>query len=671
MASTSTPKKKRQARNELSRDEKVKKSPKTFVSSWLDDPEFKGWLAPLPDNPQKCKCMPCNVVILCGRSELQKHASGKKHSENVKSVKNCCNVATFFKPVPSKIDIDVKKAEIKMSSFFAEHNVAFHTADHLIPLLKECFPDSKIAKGMQLKRQKCVQIVKNVIGKEERDEIIDVIRKNNFSILVDESTDISDKKSLCLLVRFVCPVSGLVQTRLLELISVDARDSSAVKLYEAVKNCLIEKDIPLENIIGLACDGANVMIGQHNSLFSHLKSDVPHLVLMKCICHTSALVASKCSKELPDFVEKIVSKISTYVNGSPRRNAILTEVQDLFEEKRRKMLKLSITRWLCFYDCISRIVDNYDVLQTFFALAVGEGDKTAKSILEILEDKRTKAYLLFLKYVLNKLNKFNALFQGRNVLIHKIVSSSKQLLKEFCIDYMKLNVIDQVETVNVCYPGNFKELGMIYLGPDCESFLKTLPQEIANEIRKKCLGYYVAGAKDMQERLPLRNNLLQELRFIDPIIALDGTGRESLQGFPCLRVAFNNFINFDEAEIEWQRLLIIDNEKKVHLKTQPLDEMWQEISLITDFTDALLFKNISALARLAMTMPHSNAEAERIFSIVTDVKTKKRNRIGAEALNAVCVIRSSFQSKNIDCTSFKVEQKHIDGHNSQNLYCNN
>jgi len=80
-----------------------------------------------------------------------------------------------------------------------------------------------------------------------------------------------------------------------------------------------------------------------------------------------------------------------------------------------------------------------------------------------------------------------------------------------------------------------------------------------------------------------------------------------------------------------------------------------------------LFPNIPKLAKLVLTLPHSNAESERIFSIVNEVKTKKRNKIGNDSLNAVAIIRSSFQNMGINnCTTFKVTKYHIDLHNSKN-----
>lgn len=68
----------------------------------------------------------------------------------------------------------VKKAEIILSAFYAEHNVAFQTVEHLIPVLKKCFPDSKILQQVKLGRTKCTEVVKNVLAKHEIDKLITI-----------------------------------------------------------------------------------------------------------------------------------------------------------------------------------------------------------------------------------------------------------------------------------------------------------------------------------------------------------------------------------------------------------------------------------------------------------------------------------------------------------------
>jgi hypothetical protein len=41
------------------------------------------------------------------------------------------------------------------------------------------------------------------------------------------------------------------------------------------------------------------------------------------------------------------------------------------------------------------------------------------------------------------------------------------------------------------------------------------------------------------------------------------------------------------------------------------------------------------------------------------LKFKKPNRLGAEILNAICVVRSSLQNTGTTCITFKVEREHL------------
>lgn len=199
-----------------------------------------------------CRCKVCGVDLVCGKSELLKHSTRQKHIKNMSAVNITKPLASYFtknKEEQKHIN-NVKKAEIKLSVFFAEHNVATQVVDHLVPLLKTIFDDSNICKDVTLGRTKCGQIINNVIGAHETRILVENLKKNYFSILTDESTDISEKKNMCLLVRYCDIRSNKVKTNLLELISLDATDCSAIKIYEAFKNCLSKYDVPLNNIIG-------------------------------------------------------------------------------------------------------------------------------------------------------------------------------------------------------------------------------------------------------------------------------------------------------------------------------------------------------------------------------------------------------------------------------------
>jgi hypothetical protein len=88
------------------------------------------------------------------------------------------------------------------------------------------------------------------------------------------------------------------------------------------------------------------------------------------------------------------------------------------------------------------------------------------------------------------------------------------------------------------------------------------------------------------------------------------------------------------------------------LKEKDIGDWWQ-ISKQKNFENVLAFPHLSLLAKYVFTLPHANADSERIFSTVSDVKTKKRNRLSHEVLNSICIIRSYLQSKELDCKIFE------------------
>lgn len=163
-----------------------------FQHAWLDESIFKGWLAPHPAE-NKALCTACNKTIRCCKTDLVKHSQTVRHIEKV----NSCNYeAISFKDNLSHKD-QVKRAEIKLSTFFAEHNVAFQVVDHLVPLLKDICIKPEVVQDLSLARHKCANIVTNITAKREIEKVVEYLKTTKFSILIDESTDISDTKLMC------------------------------------------------------------------------------------------------------------------------------------------------------------------------------------------------------------------------------------------------------------------------------------------------------------------------------------------------------------------------------------------------------------------------------------------------------------------------------------------
>lgn len=67
----------------------------------------------------------------------------------------------------------------------------------------------------------------------------------------------------------------------------------------------------------------------------------------------------------------------------------------------------------------------------------------------------------------------------------------------------------------------------------------------------------------------------------------------------------------------WKSATKIDEDEK---KTYRMDTIWAYLSVAKDPDGTSRFSKLAKVARLVLTLPHSNAEEERVFSMVTKIK---------------------------------------------------
>lgn len=109
-----------------------------------------------------------------------------------------------------------------------------------------------------------------------------------------------------------------IEDRFLTLIPV--KDGTAKTLHGKIIEYFTEKGISYKsNMLGYACDGANVMFGGNHSLVSLLKSDIPNLFTMKYIYPSFSLCASYACEKLPRGVEDFCRKVFNHINVKPHK----------------------------------------------------------------------------------------------------------------------------------------------------------------------------------------------------------------------------------------------------------------------------------------------------------------------------------------------------------------
>ncbi|XP_064089215.1 uncharacterized protein LOC135203419 [Macrobrachium nipponense] len=209
---------------------------------------------------------------------------------------------------------DVKEGEIRLASFICEHDLPIRVAEHMPQLIQAICKDSEIAKQIKYSGIKLTSLLNNVTGKDSCNQLLAHQQKSKFSLIVDESTDKGCIKHLCMVARTF--LNDEVKDCFLGLIPL--QHAAAVALYNNIVSFFRDNQIDYKhNMIGFGADGANAMLGAHNSLSSHLKNDIKGLFIMKCICHTFALCAFYACLMLPRNIEDLARVFSATFSAVP------------------------------------------------------------------------------------------------------------------------------------------------------------------------------------------------------------------------------------------------------------------------------------------------------------------------------------------------------------------
>ena len=627
-----------------------------YLEKWESDAKFGDWIAKSDKGPMYYYCKVCNKDGKAGKSELEKHAAGKKHISNMGARKKTVSVLSMpgFSG-KSKQEKQVKEGEIRLAAYISEHNVPFTSMDHLVPLIKAVCPDSEIAKKLKCGRTKCAAVIRNVLGAQKRDDIYEILRNSPFSLIVDESTDRGCTKHLALVARVA--THETVKDVFLALIPLES--ATAADLYNHIKAVLSEAHIPyLKNMVGFAADGASVMMGVKNSLSTLLKTDIPNLFIMKCICHSFNLCASYACKCLPRWVEDMIRDIHNYFL-SPKQLGILKEFQEFAQTKPHKLLHPCQTRWLSLHSAVKRVLDQLPALILFFTHAVSE-DKllAAETILQKLNDPAAKLYLEFLDFVLpffNDLNKEMQSEEPKLFLIHERVTAT---LSTFLECYIKEDHLHSTPVCSVHFrdPANFLPLEEIYLGGRVTASLCTNPnldKQLITSFRQRCLQFYIEGVSQILKRIKLSDPVLQDLEAMNPQAIL----KKTVKSIVPLACHFPNIVNVEDLNAidnEWRLLRNTD----VGLDSDAcMSDFWFQVKKVKKGDDSPMFPLIGRFMTTLMCLPHSSAAVERIFSQINLLKTKMRNKMNTATLNGLLHAKTTFDSAT--CHDFKILPSHL------------
>jgi len=120
---------------------------------------------------------------------------------------------------------------------------------------------------------------------------------------------------------------------------------------------------------------------------------------------------------------------------------------------------------------------------------------------------------------------------------------------------------------------------------------------------------------------------------------------------------------------EWQLLHSnVTLEPREQINHLNFDDAWKTIMAIKDTDGKLKYPTISKLVNAIRSLPNSNADAERVFSILTDVKTKKRSKLNPIHVHSLCAFKSNLKARGQIAQTMTVDARHLALMSSENFH---
>ena len=183
----------------------------------------------------------------------------------------------------------------------------------------------------------------------------------HYTVMVDETTDQSNKEQVVLVLRWVDEALDVHE----EFIGLYATSSTtAESLVSIIKDTLLRMNLKIEHCRGQCYDGASAMSGAKKGVAKILTDVEPRAVYTHCYGHALNLGVSDCIKQCKVMKSAldVVVEISKLIKKSPKRDSSFEKLKSELAPETPGFRVLCPTRWTVRAASLKSVIDNYEVL---------------------------------------------------------------------------------------------------------------------------------------------------------------------------------------------------------------------------------------------------------------------------------------------------------------------
>lgn len=496
----------------------------------------------------------------------------------------------------------------------------------------------------------CHEIIKSKIVEE-------IKSAKFFSVLADETTDVSTQEQFTLCVRYVkndsskqayCIVENFLQFMPLEKLT---GEYLASKVLEG----LIDSGLDVNYLRGQGYDGASSMSGAFNGTQAYVREKCPKAIYVHCVSHSLNLAISK-SSEVPSIRNCFgtIQKIWDFFN-TPKRQAVLEKAvtETIPDTTKVKLKQLCPTRWIERHDSVMVMVELLPAVsealgeieewgdndtssgssmllraiqQSDFIIALISSEKLLSYTLKLSKTLQTENYDLSgaISYAEDVLSRVSKIRENADEEFKIILNKSKQTAEMLNTDIKlpRLTKGKQCHRVNVPADNCEEYFKRAVFIPWVDGFISNLKERFTKH--KATLGNFSC-------LLPLKE---------DPSSTISITQESRKTQFLKLVEFYKEDLDFVSlnsilAEYELWNEKFQREEFQSQSTKQDRSTVFNNAIVALNYCDETFFPNINVLLKVLCTIPVTTCTAERSFSTLKRVKSYLRNSMKESRLNGL------------------------------------
>jgi len=364
-------------------------------------------------NTQLPMCLLCGITLsneAMKPSRLSEHLS-KKHSDKARAevsyfqslkekFEKRSTVTTMFKASQKLVDKGLE-ASYKLSLLIARSGKPYSIGEQLIkPAVGEVIKTVMgqdpypVLSSIALSNDSVARRI-DEMSSDVEDKLCCELRSTHFAIQLDESTLRDSEALLLCYVRFIRDQEMVEELLFARSLQTDTKGSS---IFQTLEKYFTDKNIPMENILACATDGAPAMVGRQRGFIALLKNQVPSVFAIHCVVHRQHLVAKALSTRLHTSLQ-IVIKAVNKIKVSSLHDRLFRQLCQENDEPFERLLLHTEVRWLSKGTCLTRFHALFSTVVEFLS----EIDTELSEKVNVIE--HDVAYLADIFSILNDVNK--------------------------------------------------------------------------------------------------------------------------------------------------------------------------------------------------------------------------------------------------------------------------